>query len=88
MYFFLNVFKRFCSLHSELDNMKESVLKVERGQTTDSLSLENKSVVTSPISPQFPLQNNNSNSRLNTKKEQRSGNTLYQELSYHVSRNV
>nr|CAI5869511.1 unnamed protein product [Callosobruchus analis] len=72
------------SLHSELDNMnssKDDVLKVERGQATDSLNLENKSVVTSPMSPPAPQQNNNS--RLNTKKEQRSGNTLYQELSYH-----
>ncbi|CAH1995293.1 unnamed protein product [Acanthoscelides obtectus] len=70
------------SLHSELDNMNSSgVLKVERGQATDSLNLENKSVVTSPMSPSAPQQNNNS--RLNTKKEQRSGNTLYQELSYH-----
>nr|CAH7741359.1 unnamed protein product [Callosobruchus chinensis] len=72
------------SLHSELDNMnssKDGVLKVERGQATDSLNLENKSVVTSPMSPPAPQQNNNS--RLNTKKEQRSGNTLYQELSYH-----
>lgn len=73
----------YFSLHSELDNMKEAVTKVERGQTTDSLNLENKSVITSPMSPQAPQQNNNS--RLNTKKEQRSGNTLYQELSYHVS---
>lgn len=63
--------------------MKEAVTKVEKGQTTDSLNLENKSVITSPMSPQAPQQNNNS--RLNTKKEQRSGNTLYQELSYHVS---
>ncbi|XP_074026144.1 JNK-interacting protein syd isoform X2 [Leptinotarsa decemlineata] len=69
------------SLHSELDNMRDGVQKVERGQTTDSLNLENKSVVTSPISPQSPPQNNNS--RINTKKEQRSANTLYQELSYH-----
>lgn len=76
----------FSSLHSELDNMNSSskdVLKVERGQATDSINLENKSVVTSPVSPQSPPQNNNS--RINTKKEQRSGNTLYQELSYHVS---
>lgn len=71
------------SLHSELDNMKEVVTKVEKGQTTDSLNRENKSVITSPMSPQAPQQNNNS--RFNTKKEQRSGNTLYQELSYHVS---
>lgn len=73
-----------CSLHSELDNSpKESVTKVERGQTTDSLNLENKSMVTSPVSPQAPT--TNSSSRINTKKEERSGNTLYQELSYHVS---
>ncbi|CAG9816038.1 unnamed protein product [Phaedon cochleariae] len=68
------------SLHSEFDNMRDGVLKVERGQTTDSPHLENKSVVTSPVSPQTPQ---NNNSRMNTKKEQRSGNTLYQELSYH-----
>uniref|UniRef100_A0A6P7GY34 JNK-interacting protein 3 n=1 Tax=Diabrotica virgifera virgifera TaxID=50390 RepID=A0A6P7GY34_DIAVI len=69
------------SLHSELDNVRDGALKVERGQATDSLNLENKSVITSPMSPQAPTQNNNS--RINTKKEQRSGNTLYQELSYH-----
>ncbi|XP_018571079.1 JNK-interacting protein 3 isoform X4 [Anoplophora glabripennis] len=69
------------SFHSELDNSpKEGVTKVERGQATDSLSLENKSMVTSPVSPQAPTTNN---SRINTKKEERSGNTLYQELSYH-----
>ncbi|CAG9856362.1 unnamed protein product [Phyllotreta striolata] len=68
------------SLHIEVNSLRDGIDKVERGQTTDSLNLENKSVVTSPISPQ-PVQNNNS--RMNTKKEQRSGNTLYQELSYH-----
>ncbi|XP_019867999.1 JNK-interacting protein 3 isoform X2 [Aethina tumida] len=70
------------SLHSEMDNLsKEPVTKVERGQETDSLNFENKSVVTSPISPQ-PTPSNNNNSRIHTKKEQRSGNTLYQELSF------
>ncbi|KAJ8980243.1 hypothetical protein NQ317_003751 [Molorchus minor] len=71
------------SLHSELDNMngKDGVTRVERGQATDSLQLENKSVVTSPVTPPTPQTNNNS--RINTKKEERSGNTLYQELSYH-----
>ncbi|CAH0547259.1 unnamed protein product [Brassicogethes aeneus] len=69
------------SLHSEFDNIpKGTVTKVERSQETDSLNLENKSVVTSPISPQPPVVNNNS--RIQTKKEQRSGNTLYQELSF------
>ncbi|XP_056648463.1 JNK-interacting protein 3 isoform X2 [Diorhabda sublineata] len=69
------------SLHSELDNVRDGVLKVERGQATDTINLENKSVITSPVTPQQPMQNNNS--RINTKREQRSGNTLYQELSYH-----
>lgn len=64
-----------------MDNLRDGISKVERGQTTDSLNLENKSVITSPVSPQAPQ---NNNGRLNTKKEQRSGNTLYQELSYHV----
>ncbi|CAH1125243.1 unnamed protein product [Ceutorhynchus assimilis] len=67
---------------SDMDNMKHRpVLKVERAQETDLISLENKSVVTSPMSPP----NNNSQQsggRLHTKKEQRSGNTLYQELSF------
>lgn len=67
-----------------MDNLsKEPVTKVERGQETDSLNFENKSVVTSPISPQ-PTPSNNNNSRIHTKKEQRSGNTLYQELSFQV----
>jgi len=67
-----------------MDNLgKHEVLKVERGQETDSVNLENKSVVTSPVSP--PSSQTNNNSRLHTKKEQRSGNTLYQELSFQVS---
>lgn len=72
------------SLQGEMDNLgKHEVLKVERGQETDSVNLENKSVVTSPVSP--PSSQTNNNSRLHTKKEQRSGNTLYQELSFQVS---
>ncbi|XP_063910982.1 JNK-interacting protein 3 isoform X4 [Zophobas morio] len=72
------------SLHSELDNMttKKGINYVERGQETDSLNLENKSVITSPVSPPGPQPTNNNTGRLHTKKEQRSGNTLYQELSF------
>ena len=75
-----------CSLHSELDNMttKKGINYVERGQETDSLNLENKSVITSPVSPPGPQPTNNNTGRLHTKKEQRSGNTLYQELSFQV----
>jgi hypothetical protein len=75
-----------CSLHSELDNMgpKRGIHTVERAQETDSLNLENKSVITSPVSPQAPQATNNNTGRLHTKKEQRSGNTLYQELSFQV----
>lgn len=78
MFSYCNFFE--ISLHSEFDNVKDAVTKVERSQETDSLNLENKSVVTSPVSP--PQSNNNS--RVQTKKEQRSGNTLYQELSFQV----
>lgn len=74
----------FCSLHSEFDNVKDAVTKVERSQETDSLNLENKSVVTSPVSP--PQSNNNS--RVKTKNEQRSANTLYQELSFQVCKTM
>ncbi|XP_008190561.1 JNK-interacting protein 3 isoform X2 [Tribolium castaneum] len=66
------------SLHSELDNLDKKM--VERGQETDSLNLENKSVITSPVSPPGQPTTNNNTGRL--KKEQRSGNTLYQELSF------
>ncbi|XP_044270780.1 JNK-interacting protein 3 isoform X2 [Tribolium madens] len=66
------------SLHSELDNLDKKL--VERGQETDSLNLENKSVITSPMSPPGQQTTNNNTGRL--KKEQRSGNTLYQELSF------
>ncbi|KAL1518265.1 hypothetical protein ABEB36_001911 [Hypothenemus hampei] len=65
------------SLHSEMDKV-EQVLRVEKAQETDAVNVENKSVVTSPISPP----NNNKQERLRTKKEQRSGNNLYQELSF------
>lgn len=74
------------SLHSELDNLnsKEGVNMVEKAQETDTVNLENKSVVTSPVSPPQPA--NNNSGRVHTKKEQRSGNTLYQELSFQVRR--
>lgn len=59
------------------------ILTAEKSQVTDAINLENKSVVTSPLSPQPPPQNNNNTSgRVQTKKEQRSANTLYQELSF------
>ncbi|KAF5271032.1 hypothetical protein FQR65_LT05382 [Abscondita terminalis] len=67
------------SLHSELDNVNR-VHTVERAQETDSINLEHKSMVTSPVSP--PVQVNNNTGRVQTRKEQRSGNTLYQELSF------
>lgn len=75
------------SLHSELDhmNLKDRLSTVEKAQETDSVNLENKSVVTSPVVPQPPTQPNaNHTGRVHTRKEQRSGNTLYQELSFQV----
>lgn len=60
---------------------------VEKSQETDTINLENKSVVTSPVTPTAPAQNNNTG-RVHTKKEQRSGNTLYQELSFQVCQNI
>ncbi|KAK4877657.1 hypothetical protein RN001_010163 [Aquatica leii] len=68
------------SLHSELDNVHRGVHTVERAQETDSVNLEHKSMVTSPVSP--PALANNNAGRVQTRKEQRSGNTLYQELSF------
>lgn len=71
-----------------MDNLKDGISMVEKAQETDAVNLENKSVVTSPISPpQQPQQNTNNNTttgRVHTRKEQRSGNTLYQELSFQV----
>ncbi|GJQ76841.1 putative JNK-interacting protein [Trypoxylus dichotomus] len=69
------------SLHSEIGNAKESVHTAEKAQETDSVNLENKSVITSPVSPQAPKTNNHIG-RVHTRKEERSGNTLYQELSF------
>lgn len=60
--------------------MNRGVRTVERSQETDSLNLEHKSVITSPISPPAPT--NNNTGRVQTRREQRSGNTLYQELSF------
>ncbi|XP_060519194.1 JNK-interacting protein 3 isoform X2 [Cylas formicarius] len=59
---------------------QQVVLKVEKAQETDSVNCENKSVITSPVSPPNSQPINNSTTK--TKKEQRSGNTLYQELSF------
>lgn len=74
------------SLHSELEtNVKDAVQTMEKSQETDSINLENKSVVTSPISPQAPVAPSTPAGRVQTKKEQRSANTLYQELSFQVS---
>ncbi|KAK9695935.1 JNK-interacting protein leucine zipper II [Popillia japonica] len=70
------------SLHSEMGRAKESVHTAEKAQETDSVNLENKSVITSPISPQAPSRTNNHIGRVHTRKEERSGNTLYQELSF------
>lgn len=58
---------------------------VEKAQETDSVNLENKSVVTSPVTPPAPNQTNNNASRVHTRNEKRSGNTLYQEISFQVS---
>ncbi|XP_048525425.1 JNK-interacting protein 3 isoform X4 [Dendroctonus ponderosae] len=70
------------SLHNEMDSLsRKPVLKVERAQETDTINLENKSVVTSPVSP-TSHPNSSGGGRLHTKREQRSGNTLYQELSF------
>lgn len=71
------------SLHSELDNVNREIHTMERAQETDSVNLENKSMVTSPVSP--PVATNNNAGRVHTRKEQRSANTLYQELSFQVS---
>lgn len=75
------------SLHSEMDNVniKDGINMVEKAQETDTINLENKSVVTSPVSPAAPNQTNNNAGRVHTRKEQRSGNTLYQEISFQVS---
>ncbi|XP_017783541.1 PREDICTED: JNK-interacting protein 3 isoform X2 [Nicrophorus vespilloides] len=73
------------SLHSEMDNVRDAIRTVEKGLSTDTINHENKSVITSPISPQMPQQvtnNNMSTGRVHTKKEERSGNNLYQELSF------
>lgn len=71
-----------------MDNLKDGISMVEKAQETDSVNLENKSMVTSPVSPPQPQQNTNNNTtasgRVHTRKEQRSGNTLYQELSFQV----
>lgn len=69
-----------------MDNVKDKIHTAEKSLETDSINLENKSVVTSPVSPHSSSQvNNNLSGRVHTKKEQRSGNTLYQELSFQVS---
>lgn len=65
-----------------MDNINHRVSTVERGQETESLNLENKSMVTSPVTPPAPT--NNNTGRVQTRREQRSGNTLYQELSFQV----
>ena len=65
--------------------MKEGVRTVEKAQETDSINLENKSVITSPVSPQAPNKGHSSSGRVHTRKEERSANTLYQELSFQVS---
>ncbi|KAI4471686.1 jnk/sapk-associated protein [Holotrichia oblita] len=70
------------SLHSEMGRAKDSVHTAEKSQETDTVNLENKSVITSPISPQAPAKTNNHIGRVHTRKEERSGNTLYQELSF------
>lgn len=75
-------------MHSELDNIKDGISMVEKAQETDTVNLENKSMVTSPVTPPQAPQNTNNNTtpagRVHTRKEQRSGNTLYQELSFQV----
>lgn len=62
--------------------MSNEIRTMERAQETDSLTMENKSMVTSPVTPPT---NNNNVGRVQTRKEQRSANTLYQELSFQVT---
>lgn len=76
-------------MHSELDNVKDKIHTAEKSLETDTINLENKSVITSPISPPSSSHvNNNLSGRVQTKKEQRSGNTLYQELSFQVKEKI
>lgn len=80
------------SLHSELNEVGDGagnsellhtpVKMVERGQETDTISLEHKGMVTSPSTPSAPP--NQVMGRSQTKNEKRSANTLYQELSFQV----
>lgn len=77
-------------MHSELDNINMSaggsgVKMVEKALETDAISLEHRGTVTSPSTPgsQGPP-HQPITSRSQTKSEKRSGNTLYQELSFQV----
>lgn len=64
---------------------------MERSQETDAVSLEHRGTATTPRTPPTPATPNAPQpppppaGRSQTKREQRSANTLYQELSFQVS---
>lgn len=80
------------SLHSELNDAaignseaeapSEQPRMVEKALETDAVSMEHRGVVTSPSTPTAAAQ---PIGRSQTKSEKRSGNTLYQELSFQAS---
>ncbi|XP_045464707.1 JNK-interacting protein 3 isoform X2 [Harmonia axyridis] len=70
------------SLHSEADIPPKDINPTDE-PSSNQLSPEAKSTVTSPTSPECPPPSiNNVPSRIQTKKEHRSGNTLYEELTF------
>ncbi|XP_044749141.1 JNK-interacting protein 3 isoform X2 [Coccinella septempunctata] len=70
------------SLHSEAEVPPKDTIQVDE-PSSNQLSPEAKSTVTSPTSPECPPPPiNNVPSRIHTKKEHRSGNTLYEELTF------
>ncbi|KAL3274958.1 hypothetical protein HHI36_019734 [Cryptolaemus montrouzieri] len=71
------------SLHSDADHPpKKNLLSTEDEQNGAQSSPEIKSSAVSPTSPVESLPLNNNSSRIQTKKEHRSGNTLYEELTF------
>ncbi|XP_044732604.1 JNK-interacting protein 3 isoform X2 [Chrysoperla carnea] len=85
------------SLHSEMDQMTDLAggagmlgtarSTMERSQETDAVSLEHRGTATTPRTPPTPATPNAPQppppaGRSQTKREQRSANTLYQELSF------
>lgn len=87
------------SLRSEMDNsglpseLGVARATMERSQETDTVSLEHRGTITSPgtppttpktaINPALQI-SSSSVGRSQTRREERSGNTLYQELSFQV----